>query len=158
MDEGIKVRGFFRVQLTNPDGSVAGDTGFVENLVTNEGKHLYLAQALGAIAGSMQVSYVGLGTGGAPVAADTALAGEVLGNGSVVRRAAVSAATNGSTSVQFTATFSSANSFVSASYNISNVGLFNSSNAGTLFAGNTYTSSSCATNQNVNVTYTITFS
>jgi hypothetical protein len=35
--------------------------------------------------------------------------------------------------------------------------LFNSSSTGTLFAGNTYTSSSCATNQNVNATYDITF-
>jgi hypothetical protein len=43
-----------------------------------------------------------------------------------------------------------------------NVGLFNVSGpttaSGTLFAGNTYTSSSCATNQNVNATYDIIFS
>jgi hypothetical protein len=43
-------------------------------------------------------------------------------------------------------------------YNISNIGLFNSSSTGTLFAGNTYASSSCASNQAVNITYDITFS
>lgn len=148
----IKVRGFFRVQLQDPDGSIVGDSGYKENLVVNDGKRYYLAYLLGAMAGSLQVSHAALGTGGAPIATDTTLSGEV------VKRQAVTAASNGSTSVQFTATFSSANSFVTDTRNISNIGLFNSSNNGTLFAGNTYASSSCATNQNVNVTYTITFS
>ena len=67
------------------------------------------------------------------------------------------AATNGSTSGQFTATFSSADSFVTNTQNLSNIGLFATSAAGTLFAGNTFASSSCATNQNVNVTYNINF-
>jgi hypothetical protein len=41
---------------------------------------------------------------------------------------------------------------------LSNVGLFATSNTNdTLFAGNTYASSSCNTNQNVNVTYQIRF-
>jgi hypothetical protein len=62
--------------------------------------------------------------------------------------------------VQFTATFASSDSFMSATANISNIGLFQQSNVttGTLFAGNTYASSSCATNQNVNATYTVSFS
>jgi hypothetical protein len=60
-----------------------------------------------------------------------------------------------------TATFASANSFITATASISNIGLFQTSGpttaSGTLYAGNTYTSSSLATNQNVNATYTITF-
>lgn len=149
--EDVKIRGFFRVQLENPDGEIVGDTGFCENQITNSGKRYYLAYALGAIAGSLQVSHVALGTGSVPGAADTTLQGEV------VLRTTVTAASNGSTSVQFTATFASAGSFVTNTQNISNIGLFNSSSTGTLFAGNTYASSSCATNQNVNVTYNITF-
>lgn len=148
----IKIRGFYRVQLVNPDGSIGGDTGEMENLITNAGKRYFLSYALGAIAGSLQVSYIALGTGGVPNATDTTLAGEV------VKRAAVTAASNGSTSVQFTATFDSTASFVTDTRNISNIGLVNSSATGTLFAGNTYNSSSCATNQSVNVTYTVTFS
>jgi len=149
--EGIKIRGFYRVQLVNPDGSVAGDSGEKENLITNAGFRYYLAYLLGAIAGSIQVSYMALGSGGTPNATDTTLGGEV------VRRAAVTAASSGSTSVQFIATFDSTSSFVTNTQNISNIGLVNSSNAGTLFSGNTFASSSCATNQTVNCTYRVTF-
>jgi hypothetical protein len=148
--EPIKLRGFYRVNITD-DEQVVGDSGWFENQITNEGVRDYLARLLGALAGSKQVSHAALGTGGAPASNATTLTGEVE------VRAAVTAATSGSTAVQFTATFSSANSFVTDTRNISNIGLFNTSAGGTLFAGNTYASSSVATNQNVNVTYTITF-
>ncbi len=151
MDTSIKIRGFYHVQLVDPDGSIVGDSGECENQITNAGFRYYLSYLLGAIAGSLQVSHMALGTGGVPNATDTTLPGEVVG------RAAVSAASSGSTSVQFTATFASANSFVTDTRNISNIGLVNSSNAGTLFSGNTFASSSCATNQTVNCTYRITF-
>lgn len=148
--ERVGVRGFFRVQIEE-DGFVVGDSGWTENQITNLGFR-NLALLLGGIAGSSQVSHLALGTGGAPASNATSLGGEV------VVRAAVTAASNGSTSVQFTATFSSANSFVTNTQNISNIGVFATSSGGTLLAGQTYASSSCATNQNVNTTYTWTFS
>lgn len=151
--EGIKIRGFFRVQI-DEDGKIVGDSGWKENLVTNLGFNQYLVSALGSIAGSKYVSHVALGTGGAPAAADTALAGELAEN---VRSAVTAATSSASKTVRFTATFASANSFATATRNISNIGLFNSSSTGTLFAGNTYTSSAVATNQNVNATYDIIF-
>ena len=153
--EGLKVKGFYRVQLTE-EGKVIGDSGWKQNQVTNLGFNQYLVMSLGSIAGSKYVSHVALGTGGAPAAGDTALAGE----GELSKRAAVTAATSsGSKTVRFTATFNSTDSFVTATKSISNIGLFNTSavTTGTAFAGNTYTSSSCATNQNVNVTYDIIF-
>jgi hypothetical protein len=151
VQDGLKVKGFFRVQLTE-NGKIVGDSGWKQNQITNLGFNQYLAEALGAISGSKQVSHMALGTGGAPAATDTTLSGEVQ------KRASVTAASSStSKTVRFTATFDSSNSFVTAAANISNVGLFNSSSTGTLFAGNTYTSSSCATNQNVNATYDITF-
>ena len=154
MDEGLKVRGMFRVQLVDPDGTIAGDSGFITNLVTNDGFNQYLVSTLGAIAGSKQVGYVALGTGAAPAAAETALAGEVS-----VRAAVTPATSATSKTVRFTATFESSNSFVTATKNIANIGLFDAtvSGAGTIFAGNTFASSSCAVNQNVNVTYDIIF-
>lgn len=152
MNEGIKVRGFFRVQITE-DGKLVGDSGWKKNVVTNLGFNQYLVSALGAIAGSKQISHMALGTGGAPATDATTLAGEV------VKRAAVTAATsNTSKALQLTATFASADSFVTDTQNISNIGLFNSSATGTLFAGNTFASSSCATNQSVNCTYVVSFS
>lgn len=162
--EGLKVRGFYRIQITEQDGNVTGDSGWKENLVVNLGFNNYLVKTLGAIAGSAQISHMALGTGGAPGATDTALSGEVStnGSGSVVRSAVTAATSTSSKTARFTATFSSANSFLTAAANISNVGMFNVSGpttaSGSLFAGNTYTSSSCATNQNVNATYDIIFS
>lgn len=151
-EDGIKVKGCYRIQITE-DGEIVGDSGWHENQVTNLGFNQYLVSALGAIAGSKQLSHMALGTGGVPATGDTSLSGEVT------KRAALTAATSStSKALQLTATFASSDSFVTATRNISNVGLFNSSATGTLFAGNTFASSSCATNQNVNATYTITFS
>jgi hypothetical protein len=154
----MKVRGFFRLQITedkNGKAVVVGDTGWRKNQVTNDGIDQFLVRTLGSISGSKTISHVALGTGGAPAATDTSLAGEIM---SSTQRLTVSPSVVSSKTLQMTAAFASANSFLTASANLSNVGLFNSSTAGTLFAGNTYTSSSCATNQNVNVTYQIRFS
>lgn len=152
--EHSKIRGFFRLHIEQ-DGEIVGDSGWRENQVVNEGFNDYQAKLLGAISGSKQVSHAALGTGGAPAASATTLSGEVE------KRAAVTAATSSSSkAVQFTATFSSANSFVTNTQNISNIALGHTStkDAATIFAGNTYASSACATNQNVNITYVVSWS
>ena len=153
MQDVMQLRGFYRVQLTaqNEPDVIVGDSGWLQNQITNEGRRV-VVRLLGALAGSSQISHAALGTGTQPGAADTTLNGELGEN----VRATVAAATNGSTSVQFTGTFSSSNSFVTATRNISNIGLFFTSSGGTIFAANTYNSSACATNHNVNFTYTIT--
>jgi len=152
--EGVKIRGFYRVQITEQD-QLVGDSGWLQNLVVNLGFNQYLVSTLGAIAGSKQISHVSLGTGGAPAAADTTLAGELAEN---VRKAVTAATSSSSKTLRLTATFASADSFVTATRNISNIGLHNTSSGGTIFAGNTYASSAVATNQNVNVTYDLVFS
>ncbi len=151
--QAIKIRGFSQLQIVNPDGSIAGDSGVVENTITNLGKQHYLGEMLGKLAGSSGIGYAALGTGGAPNATDTTQPGEL---GEAVRKA-VSAAISGSTSVQFTGTFASADSFVTATRNISNIGLWATNTGGSIFSGAAFTSSSCGTNQAVNYTYTITF-
>jgi hypothetical protein len=142
--EAIKVHGMFRVNIVNPNGEIVGDSGWRKNAVTDLGFNKFLIMSLGSIAGSLYVSHMALGTGAEPAVADTALDGEL------VKRQAVTAATSATT-------FASANSFTSATQNISNIGLFNSSSTGSIFAGNTFASSSCATNQSVNCTYDVTF-
>lgn len=153
--EHVPVRGFYRVQLENEDGTFEPDAGWYENLVVNLGFNQYLVQTLGAIAGSKQISHMAVGSGGAPGATDTSLAGEAE-----VRAAVTAATSSSSKALQLTATFASANSFVTNTQNLSNIGLFNTSTAGagTIFAGNTYASSAVATNQNLNATYVISFS
>ena len=151
----IKVRGFYRVQITK-DGKIKGDSRWKKNLVTNDGFLQYLVKTLGALSGSSQIGFVALGTGGAPAAGDTILAGEIMAS---TKRTAVTAASSSSKTLQLTATFSSSNSFVTTTYNISNVGLYAlTTTTNTLFAGNTYASSLLNTNQDVNLTYQIQFS
>jgi len=163
MQSKSKIKGMFRVQLTE-DGKIVGDSGWKNNQITNDGFNSYLVNQLGTSLTGSKISHVALGTGGAPASNATTLTGEVStnGSGSVVRAAVTAATSSTSKTLRNTATFSSANSFITATANISNIGLFGVSGpttaSGTLFAGNTYTSSALATNQNVNVTYDIIFS
>jgi hypothetical protein len=154
----LKVRGMFRINIVDPDGTIVGDSGWVENQVTNLGFKLYLADNIGASAGSKQIGYVGLGTGTAPGAAHTYLQGEIADSDGSITRKGVTYSNVASTTAQFVATFASGDNHISAAQNISNIGLFALSTTDTVFAGTTYASSSCDTNQNVNVTYQIQFS
>ena len=154
MKDSIQLKGFFRVNIEE-NGKIVGDSGWQKNVVTNVGFLNYLVFLLGDSAGSRQPKFVALGTGGAPATNATTLAGEVM---SSTQRGAVTFGSVASTTAQFTATFASSDSFVTTAFNISNIGLFVSSAENSLFAGNTYTSSALATNQNVNITYQIRFS
>jgi len=156
--DGVKLHGFFRVQVLEDGKGVVGDSGWQENQVTNLGINQYLVNwLLGDTGNGKSVTYAALGTGTAPASAATALPGEL--EHTATGRAAVSTSVVSSRTAQFTGAFASSNSFVTATANISNIGLFNTSvtSAGTIFAGNTYASSSCATNQSVNFTYQIRF-
>jgi len=148
--DGIHIRGFFRIQIEDEEFGIVGDSGWRENQITNDG-FLNIVKQLGTSLTGSKHSHLALGTGGAPASNATTLTGEV------VKRAALTAASNGSTALQMTATFASADSFVTATANLSNIGVFGTSSGGTLLSGNTYASSSCATNQNVNCTYSWTF-
>ena len=149
VQERMGLRGFFQVQIEK-DGKIVGDSGRKENTVVNLGFNQYLVMSLGSIAGSKYITHMALGTGTAPGAAATTLDGEL---GENVRAAVTAATSSGSKTLRLTATFASANSFVTANRNISNVGLFNTSSGGTIFAGNTFASSTVATNQAVNATW-----
>ncbi|MHB8483584.1 MAG: hypothetical protein ACYDBV_12760 [Nitrospiria bacterium] len=160
INDAVKLRGFFRLKLGTPDSdgvvrAVDGDTGWFTNTITNLGKDQYLSQLLGAMAGSKQVSYVALGTGGTLNATATALPGELSGAAGL--RTTVTASTvNASGTLNFQFTWNSGNANLTG--NISNIALFNISNvtSGQPFAGNTYTSSALASNQAVNGTWNMT--
>lgn len=153
--EGIKVRGFFRVQVCAPDdpSKVIGDSGYLPNAIVNVGFQDFLCALLGNTTGSKQVTHAALGTGGAPAVTTNALPGEVG-----TRTAVTVAVSSTSKTVRFAQTFASGWHTSASAHNISNIGLYNSLTGGQLFAGNTYASSSCASNQAVNTTYDLTFS
>lgn len=153
--DAIRARGFYRLQI-NENGKVVGDSGWRQNQVVNLGFQDYLAATLGAVSGSKQVFYAMLGTGTAPGAADTSLNGEITD--AATMRMLVTPTTIASKTVQFAFTLNS--SVITAAKTIQNVGLINHSStatAGTIFAGNTYTTSALATNQSVNGSYQIRF-
>lgn len=153
--EGVTAKGFYRLQVTE-EGKVVGDSGWKQNQIVNLGFQDYLAATLGAVSGSKQVTYAILGTGTAPGAADTSLNGEITDASNC--RCAVTPTTIASKTVQFAFTLNS--NIITAAKTIQNVGLINTSttNVGTIFAGNTYTTSALATNQSVNGSYQIRFS
>lgn len=153
--DGIRAKGFFRLQVVEGD-KVVSDSGWNQNTVVNLGFQDYLAATLGAVAGSKQITYAVLGTGTAPGATDTSLNGEITDASNM--RCAVTPTTIASKTVQFAFTLNS--NIITAAKTIQNVGLINTSttNVGTIFAGNTYTTSALATNQSVNGSYQIRFS
>ncbi len=152
--EGVKVHGSFHLQIVDPEtGEIAGDSGWHKNQVVNLGFLDYLCKSIGSSSGSKYITHAGLGTGTEPAAAGTSLQGEVG-----TREATTFSTSSDSKKARFTATFSAGWHTSASAHDISNIGLFNTSSGGTLFCGNTYASSSCASNQAVNITYDIDFS
>lgn len=152
--DSIVTKGFFRLNVVNPDGSIAGDTGWKKNQIVNNGYQQFLMYLLAGSAGSIRPSHAALGTGTIPASAATVLAGELTESGG---RCALTTGTSGSKTVNYT--FTLASGVIGAASTINNVALFSGSTqaGGTLMAGNTYTTSALATNQAVNGTYAISF-
>jgi len=151
----IKIEGFSRVRLRDPDGGLVGDSGWQgPNMVTNLGFQHYLVEALMSTATHEFAGFIALGTGSQPGAANTNLEGEVEKRSTAITPTVVDSVT-----AQFCATFNSGMSFVTSTMSLSNIGLFHfsSKGSGSIFAGNTYASSACASNQQVEVTYQIRF-
>ena len=149
-----RTRGFFKLDVVNPDGSVHQKGAWRENQIVNVGYQDFLMYLLAGSAGSLRPSHAALGTGTVPASNATTLAGELT---ETAGRMALTTGTSGSKSVVYT--FTLASGVIAAASTIQNVGLFSGSTqgGGTMFAGNTYATSSLATNQAVNGTYTIAF-
>ena len=148
-NELVNVKGFARVQLEK-DGRIVGDSGWRKNTVVNLGFQYYIVGSIGGVGSSKQVSYMAIGTGTAPAAGDTSLAGET-GARVTTTNSQVSSKT-----LQCTAQF--AGSDMGSTCTIQNVALIDTSSGGTILCGTTYATSQWASNQNVNATYQLRFS
>jgi len=162
-NDGIRLRGFFRVRLVEYDAEthaahIVGDSGWVPNQVVDLGRRDYLCTPLAGGA-AKSIALMALGTGGAPAASATSLAGELSHSTAGTRnRLTVATSQIGSSAIEFQATFASSISFATTTANISNIMVINNTtSAGTIFAGNTYTSSLLNTNQDVQASYRINF-
>jgi hypothetical protein len=148
--------GWFRLQITE-DGKIVGDTGWRKNQITDLGAQHYLVEhLLGDTGNRKNVTHLAIGTGTSPGAAATTLDGEI---GASSNRIQITANTTvvGSRTAQWTAQFGSAAYAASLPATIQNLGLYYTSNGGTLFAGQTFTTSQWNTNQDVNATYQVRF-
>jgi hypothetical protein len=153
--ETLKVKGFTRIRIGHEvDGKLVidGDTGWCgPNQVVNLGFQDYICAAIGAVAGSKQISHMGIGTGTAPGASDTSLQGET-GTRKTTSNSVVASKT-----MQATAAWASGD-HPGGTPNIRNLGLFNTSSGGTVCCGNTFSSSAWNSNQGVSATYQLQFS
>jgi hypothetical protein len=147
----MRVRGFMRLQVVEAQsGKIVGDSGWHRNVVVNLGFQDYICAAIGAVAGSKQVSYMAIGTGTKPGATADSLDGETGA------RVTTSNSVVSSKTLQSTCQF--AGSDMGGTCTIQNVALANTSAAGTILCGTTYATSQWASNQNVNATYQLRFS
>jgi hypothetical protein len=159
MHDKSNVKGFYRLNVVEEkDGksAVVGDSGWVENTITNVGYESYIVGCVGSIAGSSRPSHLAIGTGTAPATNGTALPGELSDDAGC--RFAVTPSAVSSKTARFVGTLASG--VITATRAIANIGLFATSaiTAGSVMAGNTYTASTLQTNQSVNCTYEIRFS
>ena len=162
-EDGIRVKGAFRLNIVEdgPDGVVVvGDSGWVPNTVTQYGFEEFITDLIAEDAGSLTVSHAGLGTGTSAINSTQSKLTSELTHSTSGRAAVTAATSNTSVKVRWTGTFASANSFVTAAVTVGEVGLFqvSTTNAATLAAGATFTTSQVSTNQNVNLTYDWDFS
>lgn len=164
-DEKLTIRGFYRVAIYDygphgePQYRLASDSGLCgPNQITNIGMLNYLAYVLAASAGSQLVSYANVGTGTTPASNTGALPGEVVQVSN--QRCAVTASVNGSTQVQFVASWASGFQTVTTPIVLQNAGLFaasHTSNA-SLMCGKTYATQTWASNQSCALTYQLNLS
>ena len=148
----LKVRGFVRFQMVESEtGKPLGKPSkWYKNVVVNLGFQDYVCGSIGAILGSKQITHMAIGTGAAPVAADTSLSGEVGARATTLNTCA------GSKTLQTTTQFAGS-TLTAFPVTIQNVALVNSGAVGTILSGTTYATSQWNSNQNVNATYQLRF-
>lgn len=149
--EKVSIKGFFRVQIQDKEsGKIVGDTGYIQNQVTNYGmlNCLVGTPANAVAASSVQIAGAMLGSGGDAIAATAVALASSLGS---AWYSTLGATVNGSTQAQFTQTFSN-----DTAVTIGNIGLLAATD-GSLIAGKSYASSALATTQSVNMTYNLNY-
>jgi len=155
------LHGFYRVQIQDPDGTIAGDSGWGHNIITNVGLTDYIMKRFIGATGSAIVAQIALGSTTAVASAFTAstsLPGQIAGSHMVAIGANTAstsrAASTGGDTMRVLGTFSS-NIFANST-TIACAGLHSATN-GSVFCMGTFASSTVATNQAVNLTYDVVF-
>lgn len=163
-DDGgsFKIRGMYRVKISDPDGVEVGDSGWRKNVVTSTGLYQIFELIADASPSAGQIGIITLAEGSSVVWSDDDLTSPVAVDSP--RSTYVSQATslslgasNDWSTMAFTGTFSSGWNAGAGAVTLRSIGLYDSSGPGNqlLYAGSTFSSSAVATNQEVQVTYNI---
>ena len=152
--DGMKVRGFFNVQIIEYGRGIVKDLGWKENQITNGGILNFLINGILPSAIGKTIGWMSLGTGSAPSAGDTVLEDEVS------TRSAVIGSVVGGDTARFIASFPPSASLLAHPITLSNVGLFDSGVVigSILFSGGDINPTQVwVDNQTLKVTYDIVF-
>jgi len=163
MENAVIMNGFYRVAITDPDGTIRGDSGYKKNTVSNLGVANYIAYAFASSGGSTSImpKYMHLGSLQSSHASslvnvtgafNLSLAQSIASTGHTTR----AAQTDGHT-VRFLATFVS-NSIATTTITIAAIGLFHTTNATSAMCAGSFASSTMGSAQAINCTYDIVFS
>lgn len=149
MQEVIRMRGAFQIALKDLNGNIL-QKQVVDNLIVSTGKVFALKQLQSVNGGTQYLSHIAVGSGlVAPTTANTGLGNEVT-------RVAISsfdttALTNGSPSFTAEAVIASDE----ANTTLGEIGMLNSSSAGTMLCRATFASFVKATSNVINISYTV---
>lgn len=148
MKDGIRIRGFARVQIIDKKtGKVVGDSGWGKNTVTNYGLNNCFAGAAIGQAASAQIVGAQLAT---QTLAMNATHISLIGTENAYKTVSPSTVATGTARV--TCSFDGSDN--SATITVGAVGVHSNTNVATnLIAGKTFTTSQFATNQQINLTY-----
>jgi hypothetical protein len=146
----VQVKGFLRLGLVNVRNGEEHITPWIPNAITENGFDNYIVGAIGAIAGSKQVSHLQVATQtDAPVSTQTSASGEFEA------REAVSNSLVGNGTLQATCSFNTDEANASE---LGAVALYNTSSGGTAGSIATFATSQKTTDQVLNITYQWRFS
>ena len=150
--DGIRLKGFFRVQLVNKKtGRVEGDTGYKKNVITNFGfESCIAALPFKGVTDSAQGSFMILGSGTVPATDAAGLDGSDTDQVSSFAGISVVDSLTQRVSQEFEGSDHSMTT-------LANIGILVAT-SGPLVCGNTFDSSELGAEQQVNCTYELRFS
>ncbi len=146
-----RVKGFFNIQIADKKtGRIVGDSGWCENTLTNNGLNAIAAIAIAAT-GSYAVGFAQIGKGTDAIVASMT---DLKSGENAFKAISPSSVATGT--ARCTCSFDGSDN--SATLTIGEIGLFKTDSAGSMVAGNTFTTSQMTTDQTLNASYELRFS
>lgn len=153
--EQVGVKGFFRVGIRNADGSIAGMTPFIPNVITTAGFRDFIVGSVGSSVGGAtekKISHMAFGgttmTGaGAPTSSMTALSSELT-------RLSAAQTFSGNGTLEATAVWTTG---AGNTGDVGSVALFGTSAGGSCACLASFASSAKASDQTLTITYQLRF-